>query len=205
VNLPPYPKYKSSGVEWLGDVPEHWEVKRLKFVTDTLTSGVWGEDPDADHEGVPVATTANITRQGLLDVPGMNRRLLSAEEARKGLCQPGDTIVVKSSGSATNVISGKAGYVLPEHGGVYFNNFTMRVRPRPQSTDPKFTWYFLSSEAVQSQVRLMVSTTTYPNLQVPEYLSFLYPKAPVHEHPQSPPFWTGGLERWTRWRKRGGP
>lgn len=29
----PYPEYKHSGVEWLGDVPEHWEVKRLKWVT----------------------------------------------------------------------------------------------------------------------------------------------------------------------------
>jgi type I restriction enzyme, S subunit len=29
----PYPAYKPSGVEWLGDVPEHWEVKRLKWVT----------------------------------------------------------------------------------------------------------------------------------------------------------------------------
>ena len=28
----PYPKYKPSGVEWLGDVPEHWEVKRLKYL-----------------------------------------------------------------------------------------------------------------------------------------------------------------------------
>lgn len=28
--MKPYPKYKPSGVEWLGDVPEHWEVKRLK-------------------------------------------------------------------------------------------------------------------------------------------------------------------------------
>ena len=26
-----YPKYKPSGVEWLGDVPEHWEVKKLKY------------------------------------------------------------------------------------------------------------------------------------------------------------------------------
>ena len=26
----PYPKYKHSGVEWLGEVPEHWEVRRLK-------------------------------------------------------------------------------------------------------------------------------------------------------------------------------
>jgi len=30
---PAYPKYKPSGVAWLGDMPEHWEVKRLKFVT----------------------------------------------------------------------------------------------------------------------------------------------------------------------------
>jgi len=27
----PYPTYKDSGVEWLGAIPEHWEVKRLKF------------------------------------------------------------------------------------------------------------------------------------------------------------------------------
>ena len=26
----PYPAYKDSGVEWIGQVPEHWQVKRLK-------------------------------------------------------------------------------------------------------------------------------------------------------------------------------
>jgi type I restriction enzyme S subunit len=30
--LKPYPAYKDSGVPWLGDVPEHWEVRRLKYV-----------------------------------------------------------------------------------------------------------------------------------------------------------------------------
>ncbi len=28
----PYPAYKDSGVEWLGEIPGHWEVKRVKFV-----------------------------------------------------------------------------------------------------------------------------------------------------------------------------
>ena len=28
--LNPYPAYGNSGVEWLGDVPAHWEVRRLK-------------------------------------------------------------------------------------------------------------------------------------------------------------------------------
>ncbi len=34
----PYPKYKDSGVEWLGQVPEHWEIVRIKFVA-RLKSG----------------------------------------------------------------------------------------------------------------------------------------------------------------------
>ena len=29
-NLKPYPAYKDSGVPWLGEVPAHWEVQRLK-------------------------------------------------------------------------------------------------------------------------------------------------------------------------------
>jgi len=32
-----YPKYKQSGVEWLGEVPEHWEVKKLKHSCQILT------------------------------------------------------------------------------------------------------------------------------------------------------------------------
>ena len=26
-----YDKYKDSGVEWIGEIPEHWEVKKLKY------------------------------------------------------------------------------------------------------------------------------------------------------------------------------
>lgn len=35
----PYPKYKASGVEWLGDVPEHWDVRKLAHAIDTIGSG----------------------------------------------------------------------------------------------------------------------------------------------------------------------
>ena len=34
MSFPLYPKYKPSGVEWLGDVPEGWGVKRLRFVAN---------------------------------------------------------------------------------------------------------------------------------------------------------------------------
>ena len=38
--LQPYPAYRDSGVEWLDEVPEHWEVRRLGTVTDMRVSNV---------------------------------------------------------------------------------------------------------------------------------------------------------------------
>ena len=45
IQMKPYPTYKPSNIEWLGDVPGHWKVRRLKRICrfaygDTLTSGM---------------------------------------------------------------------------------------------------------------------------------------------------------------------
>ena len=34
--LQPYQTYKPSGIEWLEDVPTHWEVRRLKTLSDRV-------------------------------------------------------------------------------------------------------------------------------------------------------------------------
>ncbi len=36
----PYPSYKPSGIKWLGEIPAHWEVKRLKSFADVRPSNV---------------------------------------------------------------------------------------------------------------------------------------------------------------------
>ena len=41
---PPYPDYKESGVQWLGKVPAHWEVNRLRATVTGCQNGVWGEE-----------------------------------------------------------------------------------------------------------------------------------------------------------------
>ena len=40
----PYPEYRDSGVEWLGNVPEDWEVKRLKRCVDLINQKTDGND-----------------------------------------------------------------------------------------------------------------------------------------------------------------
>ena len=48
----PYPAYKDSGVEWLGQVPKHWEVRRLGTFGQFL-KGNGGTKADETAEGVP--------------------------------------------------------------------------------------------------------------------------------------------------------
>lgn len=44
----PYPAYKDSGVAWLGEIPVHWEIKRLKYAT-SINSDVLKEDTDPNY------------------------------------------------------------------------------------------------------------------------------------------------------------
>jgi len=50
----PYPKYKPSGEKWLSEVPEHWEVDRLKWSVQFVQNGVWGDDPTGVDDTVCV-------------------------------------------------------------------------------------------------------------------------------------------------------
>lgn len=50
--LQPYPAYKDSGVEWLGEVPEHWQVRRLGTF-GRFFKGSGGTKADETEQGVP--------------------------------------------------------------------------------------------------------------------------------------------------------
>lgn len=47
----PYPAYKASGVEWLGEVPEHWELKKIKWLA-SLQSGEFITSESIKPEGL---------------------------------------------------------------------------------------------------------------------------------------------------------
>ena len=58
-DLKPYPAMKDSGVEWLGEVPEHWEVRRLKQLT-RFVNGLAFKPSDWAAEGVPIIRIQNL-------------------------------------------------------------------------------------------------------------------------------------------------
>lgn len=56
-NIQKYTTYKPSGVEWLGEIPEHWEVKKLKYLGNIFAgiNGKKGDDFSKEYvEGMKV-------------------------------------------------------------------------------------------------------------------------------------------------------
>ena len=53
---PRYPEYRESGIEWLGEIPSGWEVRRLRFVSrlNPVKSEVRGLDPQLPVSFVPM-------------------------------------------------------------------------------------------------------------------------------------------------------
>lgn len=64
-----YPHYRDSGVEWLGEVPEHWVLRPLKSVLAKNDGGVWGM----------TRTTMASAEQSFCDQP--NRQLMAAGQS----------------------------------------------------------------------------------------------------------------------------
>jgi type I restriction enzyme S subunit len=181
MSFPRYPKYQASGVSELGDVPEHWDVKPLKHFAGIDSCGCYGIDAEEGEHVLPVATTAQIDSDGRFVVPDMPMRGFTPAEIQRYGCGDGDILVVKSSGSATNIISGKAGLVTKDTPPFVFSNFLMRIRPTKGLANPRFIYSLLRSHLTRQRVEQICSTTTYPNLKVSEYTSAPLPLPPVAE------------------------
>ena len=90
----PYPAYKESGVEWLGEIPEHWEVRTLTRNCIQI-SDYRGATPKKTDSGVFLVTAKNI-RRGWIDYDA-SREFVATEEyssiMRRGLPDVGDLLI----------------------------------------------------------------------------------------------------------------
>jgi len=52
--MTPYPEYKDSGVEWIGEIPSHWQLSRLKYISKVnMGQSPKSEDCNTDGIGIP--------------------------------------------------------------------------------------------------------------------------------------------------------
>lgn len=143
--LDPDVRLKPSGVAWLGEVPEHWEVKRLKYVSPEITVGVVVNPSSyfADS-GVPMLLGNNV-------LPGRfkldNVRRISRESnlvLGKSQLHAGDVVVVRVGAP------GVAAVVPDELDGC--NCASMIIVRRGSEVEPRWMEYLFNSPVIKRQI-----------------------------------------------------
>nr|WP_315426440.1 restriction endonuclease subunit S [uncultured Albidiferax sp.] len=93
MSFPRYPTYKDSGVEWLGEVPGHWEVVPLKFIANVQTGVAKGKDNTGKETiQVPYLRVANV-QDGHLDLKTVAEIEIPAEDLQRYRLQAGDVLM----------------------------------------------------------------------------------------------------------------
>lgn len=95
--LDPSVPLKPSGIDWLGDLPAHWEVRRLRNVTSHVTSGSRSWSNYAADDGPLFVRVGNLTRTSIdLDFSDIVRlklpSIVHGETARTRI-EPGDLLL----------------------------------------------------------------------------------------------------------------
>ena len=81
----PYPSYKDSGVEWLGEVPSHWEVRRARYIFREIDR----RSPDGSEQHLSMSQSLGLVPSHLVK----NRTLVSENYAGGKLCRSGDLVL----------------------------------------------------------------------------------------------------------------
>lgn len=149
--LNPDATFRPSGINWIGDVPQHWETSPLKY-TGEFGNGLTFSPEDVCEDGIIVLRSQNI-QDSKLD---FFDNLFVKDCPEKLLVKPNDIIICSRNGSVNLV--GKCAKVTSSIVAT-FGAFMMRYRPNINSS---FAFYLFQS--AYKEYRGLFATTTINQL-----------------------------------------
>lgn len=165
-----YESYKPSGIEWIGDVPEGWNIKRLRFV-GTSKNGLTYSPSDIceENEGILVLRSSNIQDSKL----SFEDNVFVKDVPKSLMVETGDLIICSRNGSLSLV--GKCALVEDDIKAT-FGAFMLRLKSKINS---KYTYYAVTCSI--SYYKGLMSTTTVNQLTVETLNNMSIPVPPLEE------------------------
>ena len=158
VNYPKYPAYKDSGVEWLGEIPEHWEAVRMKYLFR-----------DFSEKNKPDAELLSVTQdQGVVPRTWVENRMVMPSgnlESFKFICK-GDF--------ATSLRSFEGGLEYCHHDGIISPAYTV-LKKKNGLVDGYYKYLFKSKSFISEIQTSVVGIREGKNISYPELSYSLLP------------------------------
>ena len=170
--LQPYPAMKESGVAWLGEVPEHWEVRKLKNWL-AINELVLSEDTNPDYAfhylDIGCVSTGHIV------VCPERIQFKSAPSRARRIVRPGDTVIstVRTYLKAVWHVEGPNPDLIASTG--------FAVLTPKSGTCPKYVSYLCQSESFTDRVTAQSVGVAYPAIAESRLATFHISVPPLSE------------------------
>lgn len=171
-----YPAYRPSGVVWLGDVPAHWEVKRLKHLC--TRSALYGANESAESyqsEGVRFLRTSDIDDEGNLAPAETSAVYLDPTRVTDYMLSDGDLLLSRSGTLGRSFI-----YNAETHGPCAYAGYLVRFVLR-KTLNPRFAFYFTKTKPFEQWIGLAAIAATIGNINGQKFANIELPLPPLPE------------------------
>jgi type I restriction enzyme S subunit len=165
-----YFAFKGSESEWLGQLPFHWGVSRIKSLISSSQNGFWGDEPMGDENDVLCARVADFNRVNLTvgdhlttirNVPSFQR------ESRAVQC--GDLLFEKSGGGEQTLVGAIVQYTGVKT--VICSNFVAVVKCKP-GVNPRWLCYAnFHLYSIGVNIRSIKQATGIQNIDAEDYFN----------------------------------
>ena len=163
-------KMKDSGVDWIGEIPENYEVKRIKACIALRYGGCWGEDEQEDNSYLCIRIADFDFNTQSVKNTASTKRSYSDNQLRNGLLKDGDIIIEKSGGGEKTPVGRTVIYDATKYPKAMFANFCDALRPSSEIYN-KFFAYCLKAFYQNVDMHLFFNQTTgLQNLNMQKYL-----------------------------------
>lgn len=163
-----YAEYKDSNIQWLGKIPSHWAVDRIKWSVHSSQNGIWGNEADGGPDDIRCVRVADFNRPKFsIHDNDVTFRSVSRAERRGRILRRGDLILEKSGGGEKNPVGFVVHYDREEE--AVTSNFVAKVS-LARGMEPRF-WTYLhhwlySSRLTQPSIK---QTSGIQNLDQQSY------------------------------------
>lgn len=128
MSIPRHSKYKDSGIEWLGDIPDHWDIDRLKRRCNVFPSNVDKKSYDGEASVRLCNYTDVYYNEQIVASLDFMDATASMDQIARFTLRAGDTIITKDSETADDIAV--SAYVPQDLPGVVCGYHLTMLRPR---------------------------------------------------------------------------
>ena len=147
--LDPNVPMNDSGIEWFGEIPAHWEMKRLKYLGGKIGSGKTPKGGAGVYvdDGIMLIRSQNVHFGGLRLADVVYIDAATDSEMSGSRVNEGDVLL-----NITGASLGRCCVAFLDGSGANVNQHVCIVRPNQQRDNPSYLSYSMESHSLQDQI-----------------------------------------------------